>query len=182
MKDRKVIDLQNEIWKTINNFSNYKISNYGRVKRKKHKNSCGYLLQEKLINGHTTHGYKYVNLTKNGETSGLRVHRLVAEAFIPNPNNLPQVNHKDENKLNNKAENLEWCNAKYNINYGNHNKKIQQAQSIKVNQYDLNGNIIKKWNSMMEVERTLKIPNSNICKCCRGLRNKAGGYIWKYEN
>ena len=110
-----------------------------------------------------------------------KIHRLVAETFIPNPNNLPYINHKNENRSDNRVENLEWCDSKYNNNYGNRNKKIGVANSKKVKQYDLKGNYIKTWSSIMQVERTLKIKNSNIVKNCKGRSNKAGGYIWKYE-
>ncbi|MCF0117916.1 MAG: HNH endonuclease [Bacilli bacterium] len=82
----------------------------------------------KLINGAVNDGYRYVWLYKDKKASKCAVHQIVAKAFIPNPNGYKQINHKDENPLNNNVENLEWCSAKYNINYGTRNDKIKQIQ------------------------------------------------------
>lgn len=141
----------------------YEVSNWGRVRRngkilKPGKDTCGYLL---------------VVLSKNGVRKTVSVHRLVASAFLSNPQNLPQVNHKDEDKTNNTVENLEWCTREYNINY---------SQSIPVLQFDLQGNFIREWPSMIKVEEETGIYQSNICRCCSGIRNSAGGFIWKYKN
>lgn len=175
-----------EIWKDIPNYEGfYQVSNYGRVKSLSriinHKSTGKVISKEKILKPHTHYGYKNVLLSKNNEKKYKKIHRLVAETFIPNPNNLPYINHKNENRSDNRVENLEWCDSKYNNNYGNRNKKIGVANSKKVKQYDLKGNYIKTWSSIMQVERTLKIKNSNIVKNCKGRSNKAGGYIWKYE-
>lgn len=128
-----------------------------------------------------------VVLYKNGKQKNISVHRLVGIMFIPNPENKPEINHKDTNKLNNHISNLEWNTKKENIEHawdnglckivvgeGNlHNKPILQ--------YDLQGNFIKDWISTAEAERELKINNSNITQCCKGKRNKAGGYMWRYK-
>jgi hypothetical protein len=82
--------------------------------------------------------------------------------------------------LNNNIENLEWCSAKYNANYGNRNKKIADKLSKKINQYDLDNNFIRTWNSSIEIERTIGIDQSNVCLCCNGKRDTAGGFKWKY--
>ena len=109
-----------EIWKDIPGYEgSYQVSNYGRVKRLEHKTPNNIPLSEKISTQFKNQsGYMIVILSKNGEGKQLQVHRLVAQAFIPNPDKLPFVNHKDENPLNNNVENLEWCTAKYNSNYG----------------------------------------------------------------
>ena len=92
-------------------------------------------------------GYLCVNLYKNGKPAGFSIHRLVAQAFIPNPNNFPIVNHKDENKYNNNVDNLEWCDYQHNNTYGSRIEKINQKISHKTYQYDLDGNLIAVWPS-----------------------------------
>ena len=115
--------MKKEIWKIINGYENYMISSFGRVKSLdryvRGKNNSIYIKKGKLLKLYTDKdGYQTVMLYHNNKKKLLKVHRLVAEAFLDNPNNLSQVNHKDENKLNNSVENLEWCDAKYNVNYG----------------------------------------------------------------
>lgn len=121
----------------------------------------------------------YVNLYKNNGYKSKAVHRLVAKAFIPNPNNLPQINHKDENPLNNCVNNLEWCTAKYNVNYGTKIQRTIEKQLKPVLQYDLNGNFIKKWNSLKEAREFYNL--TNISECCK--KHTIGkGFQWRYEN
>ena len=112
----------------------------------------------------------------------LLLHRIIAETFIPNPKNLLEVNHKDENKENNNISNLEWCNRKYNCNYGS--MQIRKANKCckEIIQYDLQGNLIKRWESIKEAGQTLNIHRGNISWCCKEKNKTAGGYIWKYAN
>ena len=105
---------------------------------------------------------------------------MVAETFLPNPDNMPVVNHKDENKQNNSVDNLEWCSYEYNSNYGTNAERIAKNESKPINQYDLQGNFIKSWNSGTEIKRTLGYSNGNICNCCRGKQKTAYGYKWQY--
>ena len=116
----------NEEWRDIKGYEGlYQVSNLGRVKSFKDNNgNC----REKILNYKPKKdGYIQVKLFKNGTYRIFKVHRLVAESFIPNPDNYPIINHKDENKTNNTVSNLEWCTQKYNINYGTHNKRVSES-------------------------------------------------------
>ena len=167
-----------EIWKDIEGYEGlYQVSNMGRV-RSLRKNI---ILREGI-----SRGYSVLNLSKNGKPLTKKVHRLVANAFIPNPDNLPQVNHKDENKLNNCADNLEWCTQEYNLNYGTGNKKRGLSNtngklSKPVCQYSKDGCFIKEWKSIMDVERMTGYDCGHISACCRNIRKTAYKYIWKYK-
>ena len=120
-----------EIWKDIENYEGlYQVSNFGRVRsldRVVRRNKGFGLCKGRVLKPRLPAGYCQVSLCKQNNVSQFLVHRLVAEAFVPNPDNLPQVNHKDEVKTNNRADNLEWCTPEYNCNYGNHNKKLSEA-------------------------------------------------------
>ena len=116
-------------------------------------------------------GYLRVALSNNGTTKDFFVQRIVAEAFIPNPNNLPQVNHKDENKENNCVENLEWCDAKYNINYGTRNSRMSKG----VRCVELN----KTYNSITEAAQDTKVKIQHISACLLGLQKTTGKYHWE---
>ena len=123
-------------------------------------------------------GYPYVSLCKNGKRATFSIHRLVAQAFIPNPDNLPIVNHKDENKQNNNVDNLEWCDYRYNNTYGNRIDKINQKISHKTYQYDLDGNLIAVWPSQNEASRQLNISPGNINDVIKGRRKTIHGFIF----
>lgn len=169
-----------EIWKDIEGYEGfYQVSNMGRVRGLRRN----IILKIKIARN----GYERVHLYKNKGYKHFLIHRLVANAFIPNPNNLPQVNHKDENKTNNCVDNLEWCTQEYNYNYGTINIRKSQKQlndknkSKVVLQYSLDGTFIKEWKSTMDVERNLGFDNANISKCYRNIKKTAYGYIWKYK-
>jgi len=133
-------------------------------------------------------GYYIVNLSKNGKGKSFYIHRLLALHFIPNPDNLPQVNHKDENKLNNDLNNLEWCTQDYNFHYGTRGIRSGQTQrktSPKrkpVIQYSLDMEFIAEFSSVAEAARQLNFCHSTISQCCKGNYKQAYGYIWKYKN
>lgn len=176
-----------EIWKDIKGYEGkYQISNLGNVKSLNY-NKIGV---EKLLSFWKSK-YLYVNLYKNNKGKTFKVHTLVAEAFIPNPNNYPQVNHKDENKHNNCVNNLEWCTAKYNCNYGTRNKRIYNETSFKkghkpksckkVEKYSLDGLLLDTYYSIREAGRKNNFSASSIYKCCEG-KTKCRNYIWKYAN
>ena len=116
-----------------------------------------------------------------------KVHRLIAMTFLENPDDLPQVNHIDEDKTNNHVDNLEWCTYQYNNTYNNVNKRKSAKQvngkmAKAVNQYDLDGNFIKWWPSAMEIQRVLGIRNTYVSKCCLGHTAKSHGFIWRHAD
>lgn len=161
-----------EIWRDIDGYKGlYQISNKGRVKSLKWGKER---ILKPVINNS---GYYCINLYNDSVIKRFLLHRLVAQAFIPNPHNLPEVNHKDENKKNNCVENIEWCDRRYNNNYGTRNKRL----SRKILQYSKSGEFIREWKSAHEVERVLKIAQTNITQCCRGKHKSAYGFIWKYK-
>lgn len=177
----------NEIWKDIQEYEGlYQVSNLGRIKSLEKiiitNNNIIKKMSEKILKTPLhKDGYCYVMLRKDNKSRLFVVHRLVAKEFIPNPNNLPQVNHKDENKLNNNAENLEWCTAQYNINYGTHNERQALAKSKTVYQYSLDKILLNIWKSTHDVYRKLGYAQGNIARCCRGESKTSNGYIWSYE-
>lgn len=181
-----------EEWRPIEGFEGlYEVSNLGNVKSVEryvfHLRYGKKFIKEKIRKPIDSGiGYLQVVLFKNGKRKNHLVHRLVAEAFISNPNNLPQVNHKDEDKTNNNVNNLEWCTSKYNNNYGTAKARISEkhinhpSMSKVVFQYTLNGKLIAEFPSTHEAERRTGVNRGNICSCCRGNYKSAGGYKWKY--
>lgn len=159
-----------EIWKDCKGYEGkYQVSNLGRVW------SIG--SQKYLKGSYDKDGYRQAYLTaKNGKSKKEFIHRLVALAFIPNPNNLPQVNHIDENKQNNCVDNLEWVSIKDNANHGTRNKRVSKANSIPVYCVELD----KTFYGAREAERELGINHSSISKACRGIQKTTGGYHWCY--
>lgn len=125
--------MENEIWKDIPMFGGeYQASNIGRIKSVCRIDRGGRNWKEKILTTRIVKGYKRVTINYHGQRVSLFVHRLVAMAFIPNPERLPQINHKDENPLNNRADNLEWCDYLYNRNYGHRNEKAARSQSLRL--------------------------------------------------
>jgi hypothetical protein len=191
-----------EIWKDIEGFEGlYQVSNKGHVYslggRIMGRLNNRYKNKPRILKTWLRNGYEHVHLRKDKNLYTYKVHRLVAQAFIPNPLNLPFVNHKDENKTNNivyvnndnsidfDKSNLEWCTAKYNLNYGTHNQKMIDTKSKNpINQLDLNGNIINVFKSAREVERKYGYIHQTITNCCKGKYGykTAYGYKWEFAN
>jgi hypothetical protein len=184
-----------EIWRDIIGYEGlYQVSNWGRVKRLAGK-GCR---QERILRPvQIKNGYLHVNLYKNAEKKTCSVHRLIATAFIPNPQNLPIVNHKDEVKTNNfvfikedgsvdfNKSNLEWCDDGYSVRYGTRTERATKANtngkcSKPVYQKTLDGKLMREWPSLMEVERQTGWDNSNISACCLGKRKSAYRFRWSY--
>ena len=165
----------------MNGYENlYQVSNLGRVKRlayihKTLKNT--YKVEEHILKPHQNNrGYLIIVLCKNSKLKTHILHRLVAKAFVPNPLNLPQVNHKDENKLNNNVNNLEWCTSSYNNNYGERNNKM----IIKLNKPVICKETKITYPSIHEAGRQTGIDYRNIHACCSGRYKTTNGYHWEY--
>lgn len=181
--------MNKEIWKDVPGYEGlYQVSNLGRVKSVDRtiikKNGISQHFKSKIISVWIS-DYIYVWLSKNGKGKTYAIHNLVAKAFLPNAKNELCVNHKDENKHNNNVNNLEWCNYIYNNNYNFKSKKIGEKLrngrlAKKVLQYDLEGNLIKKWPSIQEIERKLGYKNQCISGCCLGKQKTSYGYRWEY--
>ena len=149
--------------KKISGYNNYVVDDEGNV--------YNVIRNKRLTPRINSDGYGGVYLYENGKGTNYRIHRLVAQAFIPNPNNYKEVNHKDHNPMNNHVDNLEWCDRNYNNRY---------SRAIKVYQLSLDDKLIKVWDCMRDVERELKISHACISNCCSGKQKTAGGYKWKY--
>lgn len=172
-------DNMTEIWKDVKNYEGlYQVSNLGRIRSFYNYKRNG----NNILTPQIKRGYYQVGLRKDKKRKWYQLHRLIATAFIPNPNNLPQVNHKDENKLNNSIDNLEWCSVSYNNTYGNRIQKVINKTGKKVIQYDKNMNFIKEYPSIAEATRQMNLKSiSCICNCCRGQTETSKGYIWRYK-
>lgn len=196
-----------ETWKDIEGYKGlYQVSNYGNVKSQQRlrRNGNGWCVQKECIMSQriNTSGYKIVILCKDGVKRVKIVHRLVAYAFIPNLNNLPEVNHKNEIKTDNRAENLEWCTKIYNQNYGT--KKIRtQITRKKLNsewnalmKKNLNhsygaekpvlcfmpdGTFVSRYRSISLAAKSIGDCSSHIAACCKGNRRTVRGYRFEYE-
>ena len=166
-------------WKDIKGFEGlYQISNDGIVVSLPRNYKYGIIENPTPLKPDIARGYFRVTLHKNGKKYKRQIHRLVAQAFIPNENNYPCINHKDECKTNNCVSNLEWCTHKYNSNYGSRNLLISKGVSKKVKQYSLQNEFIKEWSSITSAAEGTNIAISQISVCIHGKQKTAGGYIW----
>lgn len=185
-----------EIWKDVGIIKGvdytglYQVSNYGQVRSLDRTDI--YLMKGKEVKRsrksiimtpvEDKYGYVKIQLCKNGKHKWFQVHRLVAQAFIPNPNNYPCVNHKNEIKDDNRVDNLEWCTVKYNNIYNGRQKRITAKRKKITLQIDQNTNeIIKEWSSIKEAEKELGLPGGHISMCCNGKRKICGGYKWAFK-
>lgn len=172
-----------EEWREIKDFEGlYQVSNFGRVRSLGNKTHSGIHFMKNYTN---SLGYVVVTLSKNGKSKPYRLHRLVAEAFLPNPENLYQVNHIDENKENNRVDNLEWCTQEYNNNYGTRNERSAKAntngkKSKPVLQFTKSGEFIREWPSVGECERN-GYNQGAVSSCCRGEKPHYKGFLWMYK-
>lgn len=156
-----------EEWRNIKGYEGkYQVSNLGRVKSLNYRQTG----KEKIMNpGLLRKGYLGICLCKNGKQIPVKIHRLVAETFLPNPNNLPVINHIDENPANNRIDNLEFCTIKYNVDY---------SLAKQIGQFK-NGKLVKVYNALNDTKKD-GFMASAVCLCCKGKRNQHHGYEWKY--
>lgn len=179
--------MEKEIWKDIPDYEGlYQVSSFGRVRSLDRtvltKNGKNLKMKGKILSAHPdAHGYPKVTLSKNNIQTTRKVHRLVAELFIPNPTGLPEVNHIDECKTNNHYLNLEWCDDYYNNRYGTRDKRAALAKGKQILQFTLSGEFVNEFNSIREAERATGINNANIGKALHGQFSQSGGYIWKWK-
>lgn len=183
----------NEVWKDIEGYEGiYQVSNMGRVRSLDRtyllKNGRPQSAKGRIMSQHETKdGYKTIKLRTSNSRKAFRVHRLVAMAFIENPDDLPIINHKDEDKANNCVDNLEWCNHQYNACYGSTPQRLSVTHknhpnlSKPIEQYTMDGHFTKSYPSAAEAERQTGIYAVNIAMCCRGIYSQSGGYIWRYK-
>ena len=198
-----------EIWKDIEGYEGYQVSNLGRVRSLDRIDSNNHPLNGVILKPYISNsGYLLVGLYKQQKRDRKLLHRLVAEAFIPNPENKPEIDHintiktdntvflNEDGSINYEKTNLRWTTRKENINNpitktkmrinarkpskGKYGKKHHRSKPII--QYDKEGNFIKEWECANDVERVLGISNKHIGSVCLGKRKSCGGYIWKYKN
>lgn len=190
-----------EIWRDIKDYEGlYQVSNLGRVKSLeriiKRKLKGNLIIKECiLIPSKDGGGYLHINLYKNKKYKTCLIHRLVAQAFIPNPENLPEVDHINTIRDDNRLENLHWVdrkgqmanpitkNTRHLVRKGKYYGKYgtENTLSKPIIQYDLDGNFIKEWNYIKQVVNELKILPSSISNCLKNRSKSAGGYIWRYK-
>ena len=178
-----------EEWKDIKGYEGlYKVSNKGRVKSVERKvwnsgNQSYNTIKERILKPlNNRDGYVKVRLCKDGKCRTYLIHRLVANAFIPNPNEYKEVNHIDENKTNNSIDNLEWCNGKYNCNHGSRNKRVALSLSKPILGISLDGKSYLYFNSTRDAARLGGFNQGHVAACCRGELKTHKGYTWMYAD
>ena len=170
-----------EIWKDIEGYEGiYEVSSFGRVRSVARKVVRGnpsyeFTLRPRILKAHYHHGYLAVTFGNGKDKQNYFVHRLVAEAFLPDYFDGAQINHKDENRINNHVDNLEWCTSKYNNNYGHH----RIARYRKVSQIK-DGKVVRTYDAIIIASKETNIHANKINDVCRGIRKTAGGFEWRY--
>lgn len=169
-----------EIWKPVLGYEGlYEVSNLGRVKslnwKRTNTHKCLYLKKHNK-------GYKQVELVKDKSSKMFLVHRLVANAFLDNPFNKTQINHKDYDKTNNNVDNLEWCTNSENMKHSCLRKNDKpKRRKEKILQFDIDGNFLKLWDDCISIKKEKGFNQTSIFECCENKRKTAYGYLWRYS-
>lgn len=173
-----------EIWKEIKGYNGfYEISNLGNCKTHYAKGNGKYIKVGRVIKPvKCTNGYLEYQLSYNGIRKCHLIHRLVAEAFIENPKNKPEVNHKDEDIMNNNVDNLEWVTSKENANYGTRNIRVAEKLGIAVAKLDEKYNLLHIYDSLAMAANEHNVDSSAIIRVCKGKQKTSIGYKWMYYN
>ena len=176
--------MKSEVWVDVLGYNGrYQVSDWGNIRSLNWRNS-GAVKQLSPVSDKD--GYQIVCLSSEKFQKNVRLHRLIAEVFIPNPNKKPHINHKNEDKKNNRVDNLEWVTEIENNNHGTRNKRIAKLKRNNtynckpVSQYTIEGEFLKTWPSLSEPKRALGYDDSHIARCCRGIKKTAYGYKWKF--
>lgn len=172
-----------EIWKDVEGYEGfYQVSNMGRVRSIERRLNDGRIYGGRILEQkQVRNGYMQVHVSKDNKGKYLSVHRLVARAFVPGFVEGADVNHKDEDKTNNRVDNLEWCSHSYNSQYGHRNDTMVEQRSLEVVMMSEDGSTIREFPSLREAARASGVSAAHICQVCKGERKKAGGYRWKYK-
>lgn len=185
----EMLGAEEEEWKSISGYHGlYEISNLGRVKSLKRlvkrRGDTTRTVNERIMKIKIANtGYCHISLYLNSSHKTFLVHRLVAIEFIKNEDkeNLIHINHIDENKINNKPINLEWCTSKYNNSFGTARARGDEFRKVKIEQLDLDGCVINEWDSITNAGKSLGLNAFNISSCCAGTRNYCGKFKWRYK-
>ena len=159
-------------WREVKEYSNYEVNQFGEIRHKMRKK----VLKPRSNNG----GYQYVNFKINGKNINFAVHRIVANAFIPNPNGYTEVNHKDYNKKNNCVDNLEWVSSSQNKQHAYQKKENKKSRGKQVEQYSKNGEYLKTYDSISEAAKELNCSIAAISNCCLGRTKTSQGFQWSF--
>ena len=172
-----------EIWKDIEGYEGlYQVSNFGRVKSVERvvKRGNNFIpVKERILKMGDNDGYNFVILSNRGKGKTAFIHKLVAQTFLSNPDNLPCVNHKDENTHNNDFRNLEWCTWSYNNSYKELRIRAAESKRKPILQYTKDGEFIREWSHAREAAEELGINKRAIYSACTGRCKTSGGFIWK---
>ena len=159
-------------WREVKEYTNYEVNQFGEIRHKKRKK----ILKPRSNNG----GYQYVNFKINGKNTNFAVHRIVANAFIPNPNGYTEVNHKDYNKKNNCVDNLEWVSSSQNKQHSYLKQENKKSRGKAVNQYTKEGIFLKTFDSVSDAAKELGCCVAAISNCCLGRTKTSQGFRWSF--